>query len=267
LKAPSSISWLFYQYSRSRENDVILSTMPGSGTYWMRTMLAKILIEKFQLEEGINSIVQSDIIPTYMDRKARFKYNKRKEIPRIQHSHAHYHGLKFNNRNIIFQIRDLRSVVVSHYRTYKSFKDQSVSFEDFLRGQNVNRPGQINNNTLLTLIIFLNSWDAGLPSCRSNIMLRYEDIKLDQATALQSIGDFIGLEIDDSLIEAVIEFTSKENMAAIEQNNPLAQYEGKVQKVRKQGSGNYTDYFSDLDYEYFSEMVQKHLVNNFGYEY
>ena len=86
-------SWWRYQCSRSDLNDYFLVTLPSSGTHWLRTMLAQALIESFQLKEEITGIRQDDLIPTFLDKNHRFKYNSNERIPRIQHSHSPYYWI------------------------------------------------------------------------------------------------------------------------------------------------------------------------------
>lgn len=259
--------WWIYQNSRANSSNVYLVTLPSSGTHWMRTMLAKAMVEQYALPDKIDVISDYHLVPTFRDKSHRFKYNDRPEIPRIQHSHAYYSWL-FRRGRVLLMVRDLRDALVSHYRTYAAMKDPDISFGDFLRGRNVRRPGQKNNHTLLTLVGFMNSWTLNRHKLASSIVVKYEDMRKNESEVLVNVLEFCGFGgVDDKLIYSVIEFASIENMRKIDNANPLPQYQDKVQKIRDGLVGKYDRYFSEDDKVYFKEIVKSKLHDSLGYDY
>jgi hypothetical protein len=259
--------WWRYQNGRPKEKDAFLVTMPASGTHWVRTMLGQALVELYVLEDKIDSIRRDDLIPTYLDKSARFRYNERTEIPRIQHSHSFY-SLLFRNKSIILLIRDLRDAIVSHYKVYKAARHPDCAFKNFLKAEGVNRPGQIRNNTLMTLIAFLNSWAKAKTGCKRIKVISYEKLRKKPKKELSAILEFAGLPVaNEKMINRIVDFASLDNMRKMEDRNPLPQYGNRVRKVRNGIVKSYSTYFTESDREYFGQVIEKHLYSNFGYDY
>ena len=269
LKSPLRFyRWWRYQNARSKQKDVFLVSMPGSGTHWVSTMLARSLIDNFRLAETITSIRSDDLIPNYRNKRHRFKYNHKEEIPRVQRSHAYYSSLFFRNKRVMLLIRDLRDTLISHFRTYRSQKDPEIGFADFLRGSGVDRPKQKNGNTLLTLIGFLNSWAQNSKKLEELLLVRYENLRADTSQELTKMLKFLGFtDFDQYFVDRVVEFGSLRNMRQIEAHNPLPQYEGRVEKVRQPREDGYAFYFSQDDRDYFGEMIDSALDDAYGYDY
>lgn len=258
--------WWRYQNNRSDDRDFFLVTLPGSGTHWLNLMIARTMVEAFNLQDEITSIRNNHLIPSYRSKLQRFKYNNRIEIPRIQHSHAYYSWL-FRNKKVILLVRDLRDTIISHYRTYVSMRDSECSFSDFLRGVNVNRPGQKNNHTLLTLIGFLNSWSKGRPKTRLLHLVRFEDLKNNTEPEMEKICAVLGFPLNKDVLEMVIQFGSLKNMRKLEAKEPLPQYRGKLKKVGDGKIGGNRDLFSSDDQEYVQMIIKDYLVDDYAYDY
>jgi hypothetical protein len=231
-------------------------------------MMAKALVEAYQLPDTISSIRSERLIPTFRNKNHRFKYNERDEIPRVQHSHAQYSSLFFHRKRVILLVRDLRDTIISHFRTYRSMKDPQISFHDFLRGRGVHRPKQKKGNTLLTLIDFLNSWSRNSSKLEALLLVRYEDMLANTHQGMSQILRFSSFaNVDEELVARVVEFGSIQNMRKIEAENPLPQYAGKTHKVRQPREEGYKAYFSAEDKEYFCLMVDGKLYDHHGYDY
>ncbi|MGA1826311.1 MAG: sulfotransferase domain-containing protein [bacterium] len=258
--------WWRYQNNRSDDMDFFIVTLPGSGTHWLTLMIAKTMVEAFNLPDDITSIRNNHLIPSYRSKLQRFKYNDRLEIPRIQHSHAYYSWF-FRKKNVILLVRDLRDTLISHYRTYVATRDNKCPFSDFLRGVNVNRPGQKKNHTLLTLIGFLNSWSKGKSNTRLLHLIRFEDLKNNTKTEMEKIFTLLGFPLKKDLLEIAIQFGSLNNMRKLEAKKPLPQYRGKLKKVGDGQIGGNRNLFSSDDKEYFQITIKDYLVDNYGYDY
>jgi hypothetical protein len=246
--------------------DFFIVTLPGSGTHWLNLMIAKTMVEAFNLPEEIKSIRNNHLIPTYRSKLQRFKYNDRTEIPRIQHSHAYYSWF-FRKKKVILLVRDLRDTLISHYRTYVSTRDSDCSFSDFLRGVNVNRPGQKKNHTLLTLIGFLNSWSKGRSNTCLLHLVRFEDLKNNTEYEMEKIYSFLGFPLKNDLLKMAIQFGSLKNMRDLEAKKPLPQYRGKLKKVGVGEIAGNRNLFSSDDKEYFQITIRDYLFDNYGYDY
>lgn len=266
LKSPISLyRWWRYQNGRPKDLDTYLITMTGAGTHWLRTMLSKALIETYNLSDEITSIRHHELVPPFLNKRHRFKYNHVTNIPRIQHSHSPYFFI-FHATRIILLVRDLRDAIVSHYRTYIAMKKKDVpNFSDFLRGRGLD-PRRL--HTLTSRIDFLNSWSQNAHKLAAVDVLRFEDLRADTPGQLQRILHFAGFPpTSKDLIERVVDFGSIDRMREMEKESPLPQYKNKLCKIREGRIGTYHEYFDDDDRRYFSKIVSEKLIETYGYDY
>lgn len=266
LKNPLLVAdWWLYQKRRDPGRDTYLVTMTAAGTHWIRMLFARALQVHYDLPETIDSIRPETLVPEFLVKNQRFKYNSRADIPRIQHSHIHYNFL-FRNKRVILQVRDLRDAIVSHFKTHIAVKGSDISFSDFLRGEGVTKG---KTHTLETRIDFLNGWHNNTAHLQDLHVIRFEDLKQNTRGELDRALRFAGFgALSDTEIQDVIAFASIENMKKLEQKNPLKQYKAaRTRKVREGKTGSYMDYFCDEDRDFFLRHVRQKLINTYGYDY
>lgn len=222
-------------------------------------MLAQALIEAYDLEETIQTLRQEPLIPTFLDKKQRFKYNDNLEIPRIQHSHANYSFI-FRKRKIIFLIRDLRDTLVSHYRIAQPRLNLPEDFGGFIRGNTIDRRM---HHDLESRIKLLNSWAEGLKKTYDYKIVRYESLRANPEKELTSILSFIGSRpLSDQQLQNAVDVGSIGNMQKLETTNTAT--------TTRKVSGNpsrYQEYFQESDKDFFQEKVKQDLVCWFDYNY
>lgn len=222
-------------------------------------MLAQALIESYELDESIQAIRQESLIPTFLDKKQRFKYNKHSNIPRIQHSHAPYSWL-FRGRRLLFLVRDLRDTLVSHYRVAQPRLGLPEDFSAFIRGETIDRR---RHHDLTSRIQFLNSWATGLQKSYDFKVVHYEALRNNTYDELHDILSFIGLEpLTPEQLSRAVEVGSVDNMKKLESENS----EKAVNKVSGAPS-KYQDYFSNKDKKYFLQKVNTNLIHRYDYDY
>lgn len=266
-----NLKWLSYQ--RSKKEDIILSTMQFSGTHWLRFILAKALVDYFELPYEFKDIRAQEITPTFRDPKQHFIYNSREEIPRIQQGHLPYHfpySLFLRNKKVIFLTRDLRDALISQYEKMKKIQ---VPFSLFLR----DLEGKYNNafyGTLKERVEFLNSWHKNKKKVKDFVTIKYEDLQKDPERELSKILIFIGLKnFDDNFLREVIDFASMDNMKRIHFNSiekksfPLYGKPPAKNTINKGKMGNYKNYFSEEDLEFFNNYIKENLLYDFRYNY
>lgn len=266
IKQPITLAaWYAYQKSRTPDQDTILVTMPNSGTYWLRVMLAQALIRAYDLPNDISGITVPHLIPTYRRKLDRFAYNDRTDIPRIQQSHSEYSAFWFKGRRVILLVRDLRDTLLSHFRIMSSTGIYSRSFSDFLRGHDINTENHI---TLVGRVRFLNKWSTARRKVREMLLVRYEDLKNDTQGELRRILKYIGFpELPDEIIDQVVDFGTIDNMRKLERKNPIVLYKGITSKVNKGAVGNFTDGFNNEDLIFFQEYIKNNLLYSYEYDY
>lgn len=251
------LKWTHYQLSR--ENDFHFVSLPSSGTHWLRMLIAKSLVNAYDLDYEFSDIKPHEIVPTFRAKNQRFIYNNRKEIPRVQHSHKAYSFL-YRNERVIILIRDLRDTMVSSYDTYRDETESPVSFSKFLRGEGIDSSKR---RTLKDRVMFLNKWYRDRDNLEAHLIVRFEDLKADTTGTLDSVLRFINVKpITDDLVESAVEFGSLENMQRLEQSEKS---HGK--KVNEGSADRHETYFTQDDEAYFTDYVNEHLVHDHGYDY
>ena len=258
----SCIKWSRSQKSHPHHCDFVLVTVPGSGTHWLRTLLASALIRAYGLDDQIRSIRQDGLMPTFGVKDDRFKY-KGLNIPRIQHSHSQYFFL-YKGRNVIFLTRDLRDIMVSQYRRLCSDRGYQGTFGDMLRGIGVNKNRR---NTLESRIDIINTWISARRKLSSFHIVRYEDLSMNTMIVLRDLLDFMDFpRLSEQATHDVVEDGSLDNMRRLERENPLPQY-GKNPKIGLGIQGGYRDYFTESDRAWFLDVVSRRMPDWLGYDY
>lgn len=253
------VDWWNYQRSRRVSQDTIFVSLPSAGTHWLRTMLAYALISHYEIDETITDIRQDSLIPTFLNKEHRFKYNQILEIPRIQHTHSPYYWI-FRKKKVLFLVRDLRNTLVSHYRIAVKKLNIRKDFGAFIRGESIDTA---RHHDLISRINFLNSWLRRRQQTSSFMMLRYEDLQSEALNLLPEVLSFVGFkDINVDLPQIILDSASTDRMRKLEN----VKGESAPRKVSGEPS-KYIEYFSDSDKQFFQENVRENLIDWMGYDY
>jgi hypothetical protein len=242
-----------------RHYEGYFASMHQSGNHWLRHILAMVLAEHFHLPE-----------PTHLadmllvgEPKCPTQYHG---VPRLVFSHKICSPLVHNfltERFVSFpryvvMVRDLRSMLVSHYERFKD--EYRVPFSDFLRGD---VSGHRFDCDIWDSIRFLNSWGRVVNrQPGTTFVLRFEDLKADPVAQTRRIWDFLKLPtIDRAIFERAVKASTKDRMHSKE---GAAGKKGTV--VRRQDHDPLADYGPE-DREFFLEVCLRYLNHDFGYDY
>jgi len=254
---------------------VHFSTLPSSGTHWLRFLIAKGLVDAYDLNYEFTDIDPTEIVPTFRAKHERFEHNDIERIPRVQHSHKSY-SILYRNSRVIILIRDLRDTMVSSYDTYSARIDPSISFSDFLRADGVD---ETRHRTLHHRIEFLNRWYRNFNKLDDYMVVRYEDLKTDTVGTTEQVFEFVGIDgVTNELAEEAVEFSSlshmkyieehgESNIEAIQNDASIETTDSEGQKINEGLTSRYDDYFDDDDIAHFQQAVEDELIHDFGYEY
>lgn len=271
--------WTFLLYQWNRPEDYILATLQSAGTHWLRFMIAKALVDYFNLDYEFKSIHPIEIVPGFsLNAPSQFLYNHRHEIPRVQHTHLPCKlpwSILFRGKKVILLIRDLRDACASHYR--KALRQTSpviseMTFLEFLKDEGGLVRKMSVQGSLAGRVEFLNTWGrihAEFPE--RVLVVKYENLRADPCSELKKVLHFLGLEpITDGFIEKVVEFSSIENMKligkrAIETGTGKGTQE--LMAINKGSVGQFKDLWAPEVEEHFREYVSCHLKYDFGYSY
>jgi len=245
-----------YRFRTRNKVDYYLVTMNQSGTHWLEVMIAKALVDHYNLDYEFDSIEPRGIID---DADCPFDFEQ-KSIPRIQHSHFPYYFM-FRNKKVILLIRDLRDSLVSRYEKYTQQCSNPKSFSEFLREGYVDNNGN-KKNSLKQKVNFLNSWHKNKDKPERLLLVKYEDLKQEPVNKMKGVLSFLGLEVEESFVEKVVEFGSFDNM------KKLASERLKNNKVVNKGkTGRHRNYFNKGNQKFFKEFLEQYLNNDFNYDY
>lgn len=261
-----------------RNTDVYLISYPKCGRTWLRLMIGRAIASHFRLKDDENTLF------------IRWKNRPHPAVPWITVIHDDRPMLKspeeleitktrFQNKRVIFLVRDPRDVIVSSYFEMKNrgslFGDnpyeqrQAVfdgSLEEFIHRQ---------QGGFGTILRYYNIWAENRTVPEGFLLVRYEDLKNEPLNELRRIFDFLGLTMvtDDCLAEA-IEYASFENMRRMETEgkfssgilNPADKSVQDSYKTRKGKVKGYLEYLQEDEIASLNVQMREVLSPIFGYQ-
>jgi hypothetical protein len=240
---------------RNHKTDAYIISFPNSGRTWLRILIGKALCEKFGFSDEI-------IIDTY-------KITSKAGILRTQFIHDYsaiiegynYYELptdksEYAGKNIIFLVRDIRDVLVSHYfQATKRVGSFNGSISDFIRHDKYGAR---------KIITFYNIWHDNMSKPKRFLLVRYEDMHKSPEKITASVLRFLGLDyIEDDIIRTAVQFASFSNLKNLEKEDffqsdkirPANTRDSESYKVRKGIIRGYKSYLSEADMKYIDELI------------
>lgn len=163
---------------------------------------------------------------------------------------------KLNLPKYVLLVRDIRASLVSNFRKWEN--RYAVSFSEFLRGD---PSGRKYNSDLWWSIRFLNAWHRlSLVSESKILSIHYESLQKEPRVQLDSVNDFLNLELSAEAITAGIESATKSEMKSrADPERPKGEvHESAVEPL---------EWFNSSDRAFISNQCDKFLRFNFGYDY
>ncbi len=240
-------------------SDVHVVSFEKCGRTWLRVMIAKLIAKKLK-KKRLNLDTQFMTLG--------------KAFPNIVFSHAGGNQLNnkinfkklFKNKKIIFLVRDPRDLIVSLYHEYtKRRKIYAGSIADFIHDKKYGIHAPIK---------FMNYWAKEMEKRPQDFLLiRFEDLKDNTQKELQRIVDFLGVKINQDIIQKAVDFGSMENMRRLEQSNvlkdarlaPVDKKDPNSYKVRKGKKGGFKEELSSKDIAFVEDYIRDHLTLNLEY--
>jgi hypothetical protein len=205
----------------------------------------------------------------------RIFFNRDTRIPTLTRNNGYISAV--TSKKTLFLVRDPRDVAVSFYfHVCHKASDQALKRKGidqavknlpiyaFATDQAVGVPRVIEH---------LNRWREEISLMDHTLVIKYEDIKADPATALARVMGFIDCDFSSADIDKAVEFASFENLAHKEKSGYFNS--GRLQasdsssedsrKVRRGKIGGYRDYFDEEQNRYLDELVREQLDDFYGY--
>lgn len=241
--------------------DAFLISFPKCGRTWLRFALSHYFARSLGLpiEPDLQNTFQ--LLPNFDRDPVRglpaFRFHDRRPmLPLILVSHRTYNRLWFQDRPVIFLVRDPRDVVVSAYFHATRHKHRfSGTIGEFIEDE---------EQGLGSYIAYLNDWAAGLANSPSHVT-SYERMSADPATELRRVILFLGLLPDEQAIGEAVEKSSFGSMRSKERKTgiPGHRYDLKDSeslRMRRGKPGGFTDYLSAEEVERVLERCRNGLT-------
>jgi hypothetical protein len=249
--------------------DVIVVSIPKSGRTWLRVLIQSYLCawDKQSFDVRARDFSNPDI-PTVAFTHDLFEHQQETRFWRRVRGWHLIPRSASRRLPILLLARDPRDAVVSLYfqlsKRAPARKRVSGTLSEFIR-----HPQKGIRGIVLVMNRWLDEWQ-GRPDFR---IFRYEDLRKDVAGQAREILGFLGVpHVDEQLLRQAAEFSSFENMRAMEQQGRFR--EGMLKaantqdpesfKVRKGVVGGYREYLSPEDIEYVDNALRS-LDSRFGY--
>jgi hypothetical protein len=262
-------------FQKLRHCDLVVVSRGKSGRTWLRTMLSRFYSLAYGLAEG-----------SFLDFDNLHLLNSR--IPRVFFTHDNnlrvYTGARDSRRDfyykkLLLMVRLPQDVAVSQFFQWK-YRMQprkmkmsgypehgsDISLFDFVMA-----PG----SGLPRVIEFMNQWADELPKVQNHLLVRYEDLRANPTEGFGRAVAFFGEQVEPAWIEDAVEYSSVENMRAMEREGQLPESGGRLSpgdrdnpdsyKVRRAVVGGYRDYFDGEQIDQIDALVRTKLSPQYGY--
>lgn len=194
LRVP--LIWLRHQ--RLKSEDIFVASYPRSGSTWLRFLLYEILSGREARFDTINFTIPS--------------VGEQSKAPRLLPTGGRllqtHESYRREYRKAIYIVRDARDVVLSEFAFQIGqgifIGNFDMFLDGFLKGK-VNGYGSWKQH----VTSWLNAIDQ---NSVANVLVKYEDMRSDPLSALQTIISFLGEQPDRAKIQSAIDHNSLEAM-------------------------------------------------------
>ncbi|MBK43977.1 MAG: sulfotransferase [Roseovarius sp.] len=265
------------EYRKLKEADWVLMSWGKSGRTWFRVMLSRF----YQLHFGL---------PTENMLEFDNFHRMNPAAPKVLFSHNNYMRDylgewerldHFRGKRVVLLVRDPRDVAVSQYFQWKYRMLPGKKELNFYppHGAEVEIFEFVSNPDcgIPRIVDYFNGWARAMPMMGDDLLLiRYEDMRADPATALERAVTHTGTPGSPDHIEAARDYAAYENMKKREAKNEGMRASGQRVKpgdesnpdsfkVRRGKVGGYRDYFTPEELAAVDAMVEGRLDPVFGY--
>ena len=229
-----AIMWT-QQYFKPRREEVLLATLPKSGTTWFKPLLFSIMNRTHydDLATQTHPVLTTpphDLVPSlegYLHRNIRFPVpnNPDDDDPQLFHTHIPFTSFSQpmidSQCRIVYVCRNPKDVLVSLFYFLQKLRNKNLPpislemfFERFCEG--TCSCGPFWNHVL-------GFWKASLEWPERVMFVKYEDMKKDPSFHLKRLAEFVGYpfsveEEKQGVVDGILEMCSFENLRNLKTN-------------------------------------------------
>ncbi|XP_067914672.1 sulfotransferase 2B1-like [Heterodontus francisci] len=243
-----------------RDDDVFIVTYPKSGTTWMQEILP--LIYSNGDLTPVQSIPNWQRVPWLEQINGKTLLENRPS-PRLITTHLPYHLMPkpfySSNAKVVYVARNPKDALVSsfHYHNMASFLEKPGTFEEFI-------------HKFLEGKVMFGSWFEHIKSWwplkdQDNFLfLTYEEMLQAMQGVLVKLGQFLGKQLSDNAIEAIVNQSKFNNM----KQNKMSNYsfvpeelmdQKKSNFLRKGIAGDWKIHFTTAQTEHFNSVYAQRM--------
>jgi hypothetical protein len=240
-----------------RDDDIFIVSYPRSGNTFISFIIANLMVEKLLLPIEVNFFNLHGFIPDI---------HQGREIPddmgyfpfkRVIKSHSDFHP---DYKNIIYIIRDPRSVMVSYYKYRVGLGNYTGEIGDFIRDKNYGIGAWISH---------VQSWlDEVMPGTRF-VIFKYEDLISEPGANIFKLAKLLGFTLSKEELQAILTRCSFENMQKLEEETgsfSLKKVEPNFKFVRCGSLKEWEVELRDTDLDYI-ERISRKFIDQFSYPF
>jgi alcohol sulfotransferase len=265
--------WVRKNRRMLHEADALVISHTKSGRTWLRVMISHL----YHLKYGIpaTELMNFDNLHHLNPHIPRIFFTRDTRIPTLTRNNGYISAV--TNKKTLFLVRDPRDVAVSFY-----FHVCNRASDRVLRRKGIDQAAKklpiyafVTDQALglPRVIEHFNRWHEEMSSMDHTLIIKYEDMRADPATALTQVISFIDCDFSSDDIDKAVEFASFANLAHKEKHGYFSS--GRLQasdspnensrKVRRGKIGGYRDYFNEEQNRHLDELVYEQLDNFYGY--
>jgi estrone sulfotransferase len=227
-----------------RQDDILLSSFPRSGSTWIRFVLCNLIsLCEWQGKQVDFALLNETMVELGVSNL--FKLWPYSTIPRVIKTHRAYWSVFQGVGGAIGVVRDPRDVMVSFFHFRKDLqRSYDGTFESFIRDR---------KSGLLAWFQHCNSW---LPYWDK--VVRYEDMKCDIYAEFKRILNAVGVDCHEEVVHEAIRRSRFRNVRSLEDSagcSNLARF------IRDGSTQQWRAYFSSADLAYYDGLTKEYGID------